>query len=239
MLSLIFIELAAILITALLFIRHQRLTRRTHLAVRAWYEQQLALSAHDVNFIRDDALQELSAVRRGLELTAASHFGPQADSGQYRTWIRQLESLHLALNELVDSLVPPFVTDSLPLALATHLKAVKGTQAGFKFSLRQSGAWEPREPLSASKAILTFFQELERGIIFSGEITSIDLDFTQTGRHKCLAVKLTPVTVGGPTDQKVHDLGRMINFLSAVECQMFTKDRDLLLTFRWDGYQKQ
>lgn len=212
--------------------------RRTHLAIREWYEQQSALSAQEVDLIRDGSLQELFAIRRGLELAVATNFG--TDSKQYRTWIQQLESLHLSLNHLIDSLVPPFATDSLPVALAVYLKKVKSIQTEFEFSIKYASEWGASEPLGASKAILMFFQGLEGCITEDSGISSIDLEFVQTGAEKRLEAKLGSGSAeGARADKKVYDLCRMINFLSAVDCQTLSKEGHLFLTFQWDGREKR
>lgn len=232
-------QILTCLVPSVLLIRHQWLAHRTRRSVKEWYQEQSLSSAQEVNLLRESSLQELAAIRRGLELAADCPL--DRDFHQYQGWIQQLESLHHALNSLIDNLVPPFATDSLPLALSVHLEKVKSARPDFDFFIECADDWELIEPLSTSKAILLFFQELAADADTFQDIGSLELAFTQVSTDKCLTAKLNCEKSGNAVkiSKKVSDLCRMISFLSAVECHFSLKGEHLFLKFYWNRWEKR
>lgn len=233
---LVIFQILTILIPSALLIRYRWQTYRTHQAMREWYKQQAAVCARKADVIRDHSLQDLFAIRRGLEL-AATCCGT-ADTSQYQSWIHQLEALHHSLNTLIDTLIPPYLADSLPLAITTYLRKIKAVQGDFAFSLQQVRDWEPCETLWASSSILLFFQGLEDCLGTSRGIDKVDVIFSQTVGDKYLSVELAPSPTGGlEAVDKAHDLCRLIILLSAIDCQVLTRGKTLFLKFRWNRYE--
>ena len=208
------------------------------MAVREWYKRQSTLLDQEVDTIRDNSLQELFALRRSLELAALRNC--EADTEHYRIWIGQIESLHLFLNDLIDGLVPPFVKDSLPLAIATYLRKIKSGEENFEFSIQHSAEWDPEDHLHVSKAILVLFQELEEYIGVSDGISSIDLAFTQEQHEKQICVKLKSLNqISVNLREKIRELCRAVLYLSDIKYRTLSEGKHLSLEFRWLSAKKE
>jgi hypothetical protein len=98
-----------------------------------WWYRQNTLQSHDIaEAIRDGPLQQAFALRRSLEtagwqpsepaLSSTTHTAPEISPEQAARWLEVFQSLYQTLVRLSDQLSPPFVTDSLPLALQFTLK---------------------------------------------------------------------------------------------------------------------
>ncbi|MEO1297840.1 MAG: hypothetical protein AAFW75_19070 [Cyanobacteria bacterium J06636_16] len=203
-----------------------------HKTVRKWYQQQSALLAHEADSVRNSSLQQLFALRRSLELAAIAPHDHAPE--QYQTWIQQLESLQASLNGFMDRLIPPFAEESLPLAIAAHLKASTGDDKGFQFVIQRTEDWGISDPLHINKAILAFFQGLDSDIGAAGRVASMHLAFSRTKSHKHVLITLRCACKDTATLQtKIHDLCRMVVFLSPIDYHLALEGRNLSLSFRW------
>ncbi len=75
--------------------------------------------------MRDSVLQELFTLRRGLELTALDPQFPAGVADRCQTWLSQTETLQQLLEQLSYQLAPPYIEESLPLALQYLLEPWK------------------------------------------------------------------------------------------------------------------
>lgn len=88
----------------------------------AWWHQRQVNRLHDsAELIRDGLLQELFAIRRGLEL--GSYRGGADAQASLQDGLQQLEALHLQLETVSNVLSPAFIQDSFPLAVQHSLKS--------------------------------------------------------------------------------------------------------------------
>ncbi len=99
---------------------------RQKLAWQWWHEQQALQLHHQAEVIRDGLLQQTFAFRRYLE-SAEQHTLKRADSAQPAAeqtsqWMERFQGFYQSLESLSNELSPPFVADSLPLALQFALK---------------------------------------------------------------------------------------------------------------------
>jgi hypothetical protein len=125
---------------AALYAWHKKVCRQQQ-AWRWWYQQNTLQSYSVAETIRDGPLQQAFALRRSIE-TAGWPVGEfplksgtaQISAEQTAHWLETFQTLYQTLASLSDQLSPPFVADSLPLALQYTLK---------NFTLRQSA-----EPLA-------------------------------------------------------------------------------------------
>jgi hypothetical protein len=84
-------------------------------AFQWWQDCWFRDAAHQEETIRDGALQEIFSLRRGLELSSLTGLPPP--SSEISVWIDQLELLYRTFDRLGDRLHPPYLEDSLDLAL--------------------------------------------------------------------------------------------------------------------------
>ena len=235
--SFVIFQTLTILVLSVLLARDRWLVHRMHRSVRKWYQQQSALLAHEADAVRDSSCQELLALRRSLELAAINHSSRHPE--QYQTWIHQLESLQTSLNGLVDCLVPPFVEESLPLAIAAHLRQLKSRKQGFEFTIEHLVHWELNDPLYINKAVLAFFQALDSDIDAEHGIAAIELAFNGAKSPKSVQIRLQ--CRGSDSSmmyQRIQDLCQMVVFLSPIEYCLGIEGKTLALEFRWSTVQK-
>ncbi|MBF2072279.1 MAG: hypothetical protein IGS50_00730 [Synechococcales cyanobacterium C42_A2020_086] len=89
-----------------------------------WWESRRVLRLNtEVEVLRDQVLQELFTMRRCLELVSLET-GEAADQ-QRHVWLAQVETLHQSLERLGFQLSPPYVEDSLPLAIQALLGRIE------------------------------------------------------------------------------------------------------------------
>ncbi len=103
---------------------------RQKLAWQWWHEQQALQLHHQAEVIRDGLLQQTFAFRRYVEsaeesaerntMRRAESAQPAAE--QTSRWMERFQGFYQSLESLSNELSPPFVADSLPLALQFALK---------------------------------------------------------------------------------------------------------------------
>ncbi|NJM99946.1 MAG: hypothetical protein HC800_24910 [Phormidesmis sp. RL_2_1] len=90
--------------------------QRQQQAWQWWHQHQALQSHHTAESIRDGLLQQTFAFRRYLE--ALEKDGPTSSSPeQTARWLERFQTFYKSLETLSDELSPPFLADSLPLAL--------------------------------------------------------------------------------------------------------------------------
>ena len=103
---------------------------RQQQAWKWWHQQQAIQSHHTAESIRDGLLQQTFAFRRYLETIGE---GKTTDSlatpNQTTRWLERFQTFYHSLETLSDELSPPFIADSLPLALQFTLKNWQSAQA--------------------------------------------------------------------------------------------------------------
>lgn len=95
--------------------RSQRATQQQQQAWHWWNSQQQQQQHLQAEVVRDGLLQEAFALRRQLEQSSHAKDGSA-------TYIEQVNRFYQSLEKLSNQLSPPFVDDSLPLALQFLLK---------------------------------------------------------------------------------------------------------------------
>ena len=85
-----------------------------------WWHQQQAIQSHSTaESIRDGLLQQTFGFRRYIE---------GIEKGAEEQWLTRFQTFHRSLETLSDKLSPPFISESLPLALQFALKNWQLTQ---------------------------------------------------------------------------------------------------------------
>ncbi len=127
--------------------------RRT---LRWGHQRQAAQLCSESESIREGLLQESFAIRRSLELALAHD---RADTKEVQTWLTQIETIQHSLEAVTNRLSPPYLNDSLPLAIQYVLKQWQVTHPALKLEIELPIAWD-EEPIEQRRAILAFLNEL-------------------------------------------------------------------------------
>jgi hypothetical protein len=113
-------------------------------AFQWWQDCWLRDAAHQEEMIRDGVLQEIFSLRRGLELSSLAGLSPP--SSEMTVWIDQLELLYQNLDRLGDRLHPPYLEDSLDLALQHMIGRWIDKYPGITLSIQHPRCLEPSTP---------------------------------------------------------------------------------------------
>lgn len=105
-----------------------------------WHQRQTAQLHQQAESIRDDLLQQTFAFRRYLESTLADNCD-HADTEQAEQWLERFQSFYRSLEQLSDRLSPPFIEDSLPLALQFMVQTWQHSYPGLTVRLDIPSDW--------------------------------------------------------------------------------------------------
>jgi hypothetical protein len=101
-------------------------------------------AAYQEEIIRDGVLQDIFSLKRGLELSSLTGLSPP--SSEMAVWIDQLELLYRNLDQLADRLHPPYLEDSLDLALQHMIGRWIDKYPGITLSIQHPRRLEPSMP---------------------------------------------------------------------------------------------
>ena len=124
-----------------------------------WHKAQAAQLHNQAESIRDDLLQQTFAFRRYLENTLIEKGMDQTNVAQTEQWLDRLQALYQSLEQLSNQLSPPFITDSLPLALQFIVMHWQQTHPDLTVQLENSSSW-PDSSLNNNQIILSIISRI-------------------------------------------------------------------------------
>ncbi|MBX2864617.1 MAG: hypothetical protein KTR27_13800 [Leptolyngbyaceae cyanobacterium MAG.088] len=130
--------------------RSQRTTRQRRKTWHWWHSQQQQQQHTQAEIVRDGLLQEAFALRRHLE--KGSH--PTQETVPY---LEQFNQFYRSLENLSNELSPPFIDDSLPLALQFVLKNHKQIETSLDLELETDWSCDGTE---SNRTLLSIVNEL-------------------------------------------------------------------------------
>lgn len=143
-------------------------------AMRWWFKQQtIALSTH-ADQIQNGLLQDLFAIRLRLQAPLSE----QSEDGmsQQQAWISEAKKLHDQLTHLNEALIPPYLAESLPLAIQSLLKQWELSHPHNQLRMDLPYGWRP-EPLERSWMILKTLETL-LNLAISASLPHVSLEVT-------------------------------------------------------------
>jgi len=164
-------------------------------ALQWWHQRQVSRLHDGAELIRDGILQDLFAIRRSLELAHEAHEPVSQNS------LRQMEALHLRLEQVSNELSPAFVRDSLPHAVQYMLQNWQSRHPVVKLSaqLHQEQLWQPtpdsRVALTTLAELLTLIADglgadasLEVSLKYQENTAVLTVHLCRLGNHQCQAI---------------------------------------------------
>lgn len=203
-------------------------------AVRWWHHRQTMQLHHEAEQIRDGLLQEVFTLRRQLEL---SLIGPdQSSTAVSQHWLTVIEQFHTSLKTLSDQLSPPFLGESLPLAIQASLESWRSRYPLVQLDVMLPVDWQ-QEPYEHSRAILMALNELLR-IYVSDPLTeaSVSVNLNLRGHLSQLKVHITyaaELPNRQPCLQESDCLRRSFQFLTGGSCFYRCRTGAIVWYFRW------
>jgi ribosomal protein L29 len=201
--------------------------------LRWWYQWQTAKLDSEAERIREGLLQELFAVRRSLELALLSD---RIDIKEVQQWLAQIETLQQALETVMHRLSPPYLDDSLPLAIQHLLKHWQAEYPAVCLELNLPDDWY-QDSIDQHRIILTVLDEWLRLImpqLRSEAVLHISLQQQATSRQ--LSIQLTAPTVSGLLSSSAIPLDNLQQFFQALtEGKCYCQRRGLTVTwcYQW------
>ncbi|UBF25624.1 hypothetical protein K9N68_29330 [Kovacikia minuta CCNUW1] len=185
--------------------------------------------------IRDGLLQDSFVLRRNLEILLTTTADKSLE--QQPEWLVTIERLHRSLAGLSDRLSPPYIEDSLPLALKSMLESWQSQFQTSTIITHLPSQWRI-ESYESSQVILTSLHELLRIAQSSPEQpTSITVSLGLQGNLGEIKVQfsdLAPaILTASNRATELRYLSRAFQFLTAGECFYRYTDRTLTGYFRW------
>lgn len=128
--------------------------------MRWWYRKQLSSFNHQAEEIRNGVIQELFGIRRDLELRSMDE-PALGKSFPYHRWIDRLEYVQQMLEALSYQWSPPFVEDSLVLAIHHAIAPWRDRYPSVSFRLLLATDWQHEMP-EVNRMLITAIEELLR-----------------------------------------------------------------------------
>jgi hypothetical protein len=157
-------------------------------ALQWWWQRQAARLHREAECIRDGLLQESFGLRRGLELALIEPGDIPIAQGQ--EWLDKIDQFHHTVEELSNHLSPPYLNESLPLAIQYSL-SVWQVANPLIWTLDLPDSWQD-EPIDRSYVILTTLDELLQIVLQEPtSVTSISIQLRQHNDISKLQVEVT------------------------------------------------
>jgi hypothetical protein len=154
-------------------------------AFRWWSERQFRHQGLESDRIRNGMMQEMFALRRGIELWHNQDNATHNSIG----WLAQATHLQRSLEQLCHQLSPPFIEDSLPLAIQSMAESWQ-LELSCSTQVDVSIDWQA-EPQSKDYVILATLSELLRlSICYHQGIQPILIKLTQVNQVAELIVRV-------------------------------------------------
>jgi hypothetical protein len=203
---------------------------KTQRALRWWQSQQAQQSHQVAESIRNGLLQKSFSLRRNLEVALADAAG---DITVNQAWLNALEDVHNDFKLLSDRLSPPYLEESLPLAIQYRVEEWQCHYPGCAFTLDLPAHWQA-EPSDHSSVILTALDELWR-LVCSRPVPnrSIHLRLQVESAMAVLRIQILVPEGSDPESADLRYLTRAFAALTGGTCTYQHQQNQLTMHFRW------
>ncbi len=201
--------------------------------LRWWYQRQAVRLDYEARRIREGLLQELFVVRRSLELALLSD---RVDTKEVQQWLTQIETLQQALESVMHRLCPPYLGDSLPLAMQHLLKHWQAEYPAVCLELDLPADWD-QETVEQRRVILMILDEWLRMImpqLQSEAVLHISLKQQTTAAQ--LNIQLTAPTVSKLLSSSAIPLDNLQQFFQVLaegKCYCQKHDSTVTWCYQW------
>lgn len=204
-------------------------------ALRWWFKQQSAQLCSAAEQIHNGVLQEVFVIRRSLELSLSNEAG--ASMTQNRDWLIKTEELHKSLVQLSHVLSPPYLEESLPLAIQS-LVQYQTIRSGIILKMVLPTNWQAYSP-DRDRIILNVLHEL---LTVSLPVAALEgfhcIQLSSNGKLGELTVALTcidrPALKTLMHTKELIYLCRCFQYLTPGQCLCQVKNLKITWRFRWN-----
>lgn len=190
----------------------------TRKVLQWWEERHAEVDRHRAEAIRDGLLQELFALRRQLELPAATdHPGNRED------WLTTAEHIYTALRQLSENLDAPFLQESLPLAIQSAVERLQPHYPQLEIDLNLPPDWDYRA-IQQNRVLLSGLMECLKIVIANDSLpTLLQIQLQQQGQWGELLVQAVYPHQGTSDsrtmDAQLQPISGYLKLLLSARCQ--------------------
>jgi hypothetical protein len=229
------LSMKPVILIACLFIIVWLLVSRweTQRALQWWQGRQSAWLHQEAESIRNGLLQEAFILRRSLEMSRLSNEVISIDA----SWLPTVETFHQTLADLSDRLSPPYLDESLPLAIKSLVNTWNIQYSALQVHLNLPPEWY-LESYEQSLVILTTLSELVR-IAAMDATTSLQVvtDLVHYNGQSELKVEMAypdrQMRVACMRSTELNYLRRVFPILSTGKCFQQQTEATVTWYFRW------
>ncbi len=193
--------------------RWRRKWQRQQRAWQWWHQHQALQSHRTAESIRDGLLQQTFAFRRYLETLEERGATPSSPE-QTARWLERFQTFYESLETLSDELSPPFLADSLPLALKFTLNhwAFSPSEScqrerGPTLQFNLPTDW-PHSAAHQNQVILSIVAALLTLLVPQGQsINQVDIDLHHAEAFNTLTLKID--SKPGQSISKISELAEL------------------------------
>lgn len=209
---------------------------RAQEALQWWHRRQTLQLCQEADAIRNGLLQESLSIRRQLELSLVQPLGYQEQTHQ--TLITAIEKFHADLNDLSDHLAPPYLDDSLPLAIRSAMEDWKVHHPQYQLKLELPAEWKHESPEKGRILLMTLAELLQLTLLeyLSSEL-SITICLTTRAQRSELSLQVSCPDVSrlsaGTRTMEIAQLTRAFCFLMPGQWCHQRKGQTLIWRLCW------
>ncbi|NEP17615.1 MAG: hypothetical protein F6J97_12030 [Leptolyngbya sp. SIO4C1] len=191
---------------ALFFVVRRWLRQRQ--AWQWWHQQQMLQRHYQAESIRDGLLQQTFAFRRYLEGM------PQSEAEPATRWLDRFQTYYQSLEGLSNQLSPPFVADSLPLALQFALKDWQRSHPALQLQLDLPTDWPSGSP-SQNQTVLSVTMALLRLLTAEATPQRLTLALSREASQHRLIFELAETAAADASAARIRHLKEIFRSLAA------------------------
>jgi hypothetical protein len=158
-------------------------------AMRWWFKEEAIDRASQSDRVQNELIQDLFALRLSLQ-TLPPDSSKELVLHQ-QAWLANTENLHHHLIDLSAALTHPYLAESLPLALRSHLNQWQLAHPHCKLQLNVPSDWQP-ESFERNRVILMILKTLLKIALPSTLSTTVlDVSLRERSHGATLIIKIT------------------------------------------------
>jgi hypothetical protein len=188
---------------------------QTQRALKWWYYRQSQRFSQEAEIARNGLLQESFSLQRNLELWSVDADSSPKNINQY--YLNNIKSLYHSVNELINQLSPPYIDDSLPLAIQYLVSTWKTRTKTVDFVIQLSQDYR-QESEVCSRIVLLTLEEL------------LQVVFSQQAIPQQIAVSL--ISEGVKSEEDLGELVVEISYQDVIPWNFFGKIQELIYLSR-------
>jgi hypothetical protein len=208
---------------------------QTQRALKWWHYRQSLRFSQEAETVRNGLLQELFSLQRNLELWSMDADSSPKNINQY--YLNNIKKLYHSVNELINHLSPPYIDDSLPLAIQYLLSTWKACTTAVDFVMQLSQDY-PQESEVSNRVVLLTLDELLQ-VVFSQQAIpeQIAISLEKEGDFGELVVEISYQDViswnfFGKIQELIY-LSRAFRFLVSGKCSYSQNEKTVIWKFLW------